>query len=137
MNFSLHPQLAADTINVGHLSLSQVLLMNDARFPWIILVPQRENVSEIIDLTPDDQATLFQEMAAASHALRTEFNPDKLNIGSLGNIVPQLHVHVVARFAQDPAWPGPVWGAGQAKTYKESEATARSASIAKALNIAA
>ncbi len=95
--------------------------MNDRRFPWLILVPEREAVREIHELSPADRATLVEEIARAGEALDRLFHPDKLNVGALGNVVPQLHVHVVARAAGDPAWPGPVWGSGAAVPYSEEE----------------
>jgi diadenosine tetraphosphate (Ap4A) HIT family hydrolase len=120
-SFDLHPMLARDTAEVTRLPLCRVLLMKDRRFPWLILVPERQSVREISDLAPADRAALIEEIAQASDALARLFQPDKLNVGALGNVVPQLHVHVVARFATDPAWPGPVWGSGAALPYGEGE----------------
>jgi diadenosine tetraphosphate (Ap4A) HIT family hydrolase len=119
--FVLHPTLACDTVEVARLPLCRVLLMRDRRFPWLILVPERESAREIHELSPGDRAALIEEIARAGEALSRLFQPDKLNVGALGNVVPQLHVHVVARFAADPAWPGPVWGSGTAEPYPESE----------------
>jgi diadenosine tetraphosphate (Ap4A) HIT family hydrolase len=118
---TLHPTLARDTVEVARLPLCRVLLMNDRRFPWLILVPERESVREIHELSPADRAVLIEEIAQAGEALARTCHPDKLNTGALGNIVPQLHVHVVARTAADAAWPGPVWGSGPAVPYGESE----------------
>lgn len=118
--FDLHPRLAADTLPVVELGLSRLLLMNDRAFPWLVLVPRRDGASELVDLSPEDQMQLLREIAAASHALRRVVRPDKLNIGMLGNLVAQLHVHVVGRFRQDRAWPGPVWGSGPAVPYDEA-----------------
>jgi diadenosine tetraphosphate (Ap4A) HIT family hydrolase len=115
--FSLDPQLDADTMPLGRLPLSRVLLMNDARYPWLILVPEKPDLAEIIDLSEPDQQQLMREIAAASQALKALFNPDKLNVGALGNRVRQLHIHVIARFVSDAAWAGPVWGVGQAQPY--------------------
>jgi diadenosine tetraphosphate (Ap4A) HIT family hydrolase len=95
--------------------------MRDRRFPWLILVPEREGVREILELPPADRSALIEEIAQASGALMRLFLPDKLNVGALGNLVPQLHVHVVARFTTDPAWPGPVWGSGPAIPYGRDE----------------
>ncbi len=117
MNFSLHPQLAADTIPVCELSLCSVLLMNDARFPWLILVPRQEGLAEIGDLGASERGTLMEEIALASEVLRGVAPCDKLNVGSLGNVVRQLHIHVVARVEGDAVWPSPVWGTGPAKPY--------------------
>ena len=121
MPFTLHPTLARDTIEVTRLPLCHVLLMNDRRFPWLILVPERDPVREIHQLSPADRAALIEEIALGSGALERLFHPDKLNVGALGNVVPQLHVHVVARAVGDPAWPGPVWGSGAAVPYSEGE----------------
>ena len=119
--FALHPTLARDTVEVTRLSLCRVLLMKDRRFPWLILVPEREAVREIHELPPEERAELIEEIARASQVLQRLFHPDKLNVGALGNVVPQLHVHVVARFRTDPAWPGPMWGSGTAEAYPEEE----------------
>lgn len=115
--FVLDSRLAADTVALGATALSRVLLMNDARFPWLILVPARDGLREIVDLPAEDRVQLMEDVAAASRALMAVARPDKLNVGALGNIVGQLHVHVVARRAGDAAWPGPVWGAGTAVPY--------------------
>lgn len=119
--FTLHSTLARDTVEVARLPLCRALLMNDRRFPWLILVPEREAVREIHELSPADRTALIEEISRTSEALERLFQPDKLNVGALGNIVPQLHVHVVARAAGDPAWPGPVWGSGTAVPYEERE----------------
>jgi|SRR6185369_6311980 len=121
MSFDLDPVLERDTVPVTSLALCRVLLMRDRRFPWLILVPERDGVREIVELAPDDRGTLIEEIALASEALMRLVQPDKLNVGALGNVVPQLHVHVVARFAADPAWPGPVWGSGAAVPYARQE----------------
>jgi diadenosine tetraphosphate (Ap4A) HIT family hydrolase len=116
-HFALDPQLKADTYSLGRLKLCRVLMLNDARYPWLVLVPEKADLVEIIDLEDADQQQLMREIASASRALQTLFNPDKLNVGALGNRVRQLHVHVMARFVSDEAWPGPVWGVGQAQSY--------------------
>lgn len=115
--FELHPRLAADTVEVCRLPLSRVLLMDDARFPWLILVPERTGARELHRLDPADRARLMDEIVRASTALEALFSPDKLNVGALGNLVPQLHVHVIARRVGDAAWPGPVWGHGSREPY--------------------
>jgi diadenosine tetraphosphate (Ap4A) HIT family hydrolase len=117
MPFTLHPTLARDTVEVVRWPLCRVLLMNDRRFPWLILVPEREAVREIHELPAADRVALIEEIAQASEALVRLVRPDKVNVGALGNIVPQLHVHVIARFSSDPAWPGSVWGSGSAVPY--------------------
>ncbi|AWN40402.1 HIT domain-containing protein [Methylobacterium durans] len=115
--FTLDPRLAADTVPVGDLALSSVLLMDDARFPWLILVPRREGASEITDLGADDSSLLWEEIRLAMGVMQALSRPDKVNVAALGNVVAQLHVHVVGRFRSDPAWPGPVWGQGERKPY--------------------
>ncbi|HEX6899705.1 MAG TPA: HIT family protein [Thermoanaerobaculia bacterium] len=133
MPFALHPTLARDTVEIARLPLCRVLLMNDRRFPWLILVPEREAAREIHGLPPEDRARLVEEIAAAGETLERLFRPDKLNVGALGNIVPQLHVHVVARFASDAAWPGPVWGSGAAAPYTQDELEELRGRLASAL----
>ncbi|WP_329742990.1 HIT family protein [Dyella sp. A6] len=113
-SFTLDPRLQADTHGVATLSLCDVLLMDDDRFPWLILVPRTPGCAEVSDLPVADQARLWHEVAIATAALRAVVSCDKINLGALGNIVRQLHVHVVARREGDAAWPGPVWGSGQA-----------------------
>src|SRR5499433_1478864 len=108
--WSLHPQLARDTIPLGDLPLSRVLIVNDANWPWLLLVPRRTGVSEIIELDEVEQAQLMTEIARTARALKAVTQCDKLNIAALGNVVPQLHVHVIARRVGDAAWPRPVWG---------------------------
>ncbi|MGA2892909.1 MAG: HIT family protein [Xanthobacteraceae bacterium] len=112
--WSLHPQLENDTAPVGDLALSRVLSINDADYPWLILVPRRSGVTEIIDLG-DDAAQLMTEVASASRVLKRLTQCDKLNIAAIGNVVPQLHVHIVARRRDDPLWPKPVWGFGPSR----------------------
>ena len=118
-SFQLHPQLAADAIRIGHLPLSMLLLLNDARYPWFILVPRRVGITEVFELEPDDQRQLWQESARLSRFIKQAFHADKLNIAALGNLVPQLHLHHIARYRSDPAWPGPVWGHSAAQPYEK------------------
>jgi diadenosine tetraphosphate (Ap4A) HIT family hydrolase len=118
--FELDPRLQSDTHVLGELPLARVLLVDDARFPWLILVPRRANASEVFDLTAEDYLALMQEVRAAAVAMELLFNPDKINVAALGNVVPQLHVHVVARFITDAAWPRPVFGAGAAEPYSDA-----------------
>jgi len=115
--WSLHPQLAADTVPVCELALSRLLVMKDANFPWLILVPRRARVSEIIDLGAE-QSMLMDELALVSRALKDETRCDKLNVAAIGNVVPQLHIHIVARRKDDAAWPKPVWGAVPRRAYE-------------------
>ncbi|MBX3533817.1 MAG: HIT domain-containing protein [Xanthobacteraceae bacterium] len=116
---SLDPRLAADSIAIGKLALCEVRLQDDARFPWLVLVPQRENVSELFELAEPDQAAAMEEIARVSAALRAVTQCLKINVGALGNIVRQLHIHIVARNEGDAAWPGPVWGAGTRVPYDD------------------
>lgn len=118
--FHLAPELKRDTLALGELPLCRILLMNDKHFPWIILVPRRAGASEMFDLCDRDQHQLMREIAATGRALQTVYQPTKVNIGALGNIVRQLHIHVIARFEGDAAWPGPVWGALKAQAYPGS-----------------
>ena len=119
-NWSLHPQLARDSLAVGDLALSRLLLMNDANYPWLILVPRRPGLTEIIDLGPEE-AQLMAEISQVARALKAVTSCDKLNVAALGNQVPQLHVHVIARRRNDAAWPRPVWGAAAPRAYEEAE----------------
>ena len=122
MSFSLDPRILADTLPVTELALSRVLLMNDARYPWLVLVPRRADLVEIVDLARDEQLTLMDEIARVSEILRAEPGVEKINVAALGNIVRQLHVHVLGRRAGDPAWPRPVWGFGKALRYADDAA---------------
>lgn len=115
--WQLHPQLADDTHPVAHLALSELRLMDDANHPWLILVPRVPGATELVDLQPAQQAALMEEIALASRALQSRFKPHKLNVAALGNLVPQLHIHVIARFENDIAWPRPVWGMATAQAY--------------------
>lgn len=119
--WSLHPQLARDTAPLGDLPLSRVLLMDDADYPWLILVPRRAGLRDIIDLDAAGQGELMAEIARASAALRHVTHCDKLNVAALGNVVAQLHIHVIARFRSDPRWPRPVWGPGPRRAYAPAE----------------
>jgi diadenosine tetraphosphate (Ap4A) HIT family hydrolase len=123
-DFTLDPRLAADTIPLGDLALSSVLLMNDSRFPWLILVPRRDGMSELTDLAEADAAALMDEIRLATHVVLELAKPDKVNVGALGNVVAQLHVHVIGRYRSDPAWPGPVWGFGMRQPYPDHAAAA-------------
>lgn len=126
--FQLDPRLAADTFPLASLALCEALLMNDARFPWVILVPRAAGAAEIIDLDERERAALWGEIAAVSTALKAATGCDKLNVAALGNNVRQLHVHIIARFTTDAAWPRPVWGIGAALPY---DAPAREALLAR------
>jgi len=133
--FELDERLANGTALVGDLPLSLVLLMDDQRFPWAILVPRRKGLVELHDLSAADRRTLADEAAAVSAALQKLTGAEKMNVAALGNMVRQLHVHVVARFAADDAWPRPVWGVGAAVPYAEGEAAACAAALKSALGV--
>ncbi len=123
--FELHPQLRKDTLSVCDLSLCQVLLMNDARYPWVILVPKVADVREIWGLSPDQQTQLWTEVSRCAERLKELTRADKMNVATLGNMVPQLHIHVIARTADDAVWPAPVWGRGEAQPYATLAAVRR------------
>jgi len=124
MTFQLDSRLAADTIPIGDLALSSVLLLNDARFPWFILVPRIEGASEITGLSDEQAIQAMQEIRIATRVMMELSKPDKVNVGALGNMVAQLHIHVIGRFRSDPAWPGPAWGHGTKAPYPDHAATA-------------
>ena len=124
-NFIIDPRLEADSVFVADGPLSQVRLMDDSRFPWLLLIPRVASASEWIDLDGGQQRLLLAEINQLSQLLRTEPGVSKLNIGALGNIVRQLHVHLVGRHEGDPAWPGPVWGSGAARSYAAEQLSAR------------
>ncbi|MBL8658984.1 MAG: HIT domain-containing protein [Rhodospirillales bacterium] len=135
--FVLDPRLAADCMTLGHFALSRLLLMNDATYPWLILVPERPDAREIFDLDAADQLALATETALVARTLKTLCTADKINVAALGNVVSQLHVHVIARFASDPAWPAPVWGRTPPRPYAPDAAESMRARIAAALDAAA
>lgn len=127
--FELHPQLAADSLAVCDLGLSAVRLINDSNFPWLLLVPRRPALVDLTDLAPEDRLVLMGEIGQACDALKALGPCDKLNVASLGNQVPQLHVHVIARLKGDAAWPKPVWGVMPATPYSPMEANRLTATI--------
>jgi diadenosine tetraphosphate (Ap4A) HIT family hydrolase len=132
--FALDPRIKNETIVIGDAALSRVLLMNDARFPWVILVPRRAALVELMDLTAPERALLIEEIAAVSTALSRRPGVDKINVGALGNVVRQLHIHVVARALGDEAWPGPVWGAGERRLYSADASEKLARETAEALH---
>lgn len=132
-SFDLHPQLAADGLFLADWPLCRVLRMNDRTYPWLILVPRVPGAREIIDLTDADQQTLMREIARAGTAVKKLRHPHKLNIAALGNMVAQLHVHVIGRFETDPAWPKPVWGVAPANPFPPLEAEMEVAAWQEAL----
>lgn len=134
MIFELDQRLQNDSFLVCKLSLSQVRLINDRQFIWCVLIPEINNVTEIIDLNEAQQAELWQESAMLSRALKKGFNPDKLNVAAIGNIVSQLHVHHLCRFKLDIAWPAPVWGRQPMLGYEENKQAVLSEKISALLN---
>ena len=135
-DWSPHTQLAQETVPVGDLPLARVLLANDANYPWLILVPRLPGLVELIDLEENAQVQLLGEIAAAARALKTITACDKLNIAALGNQVPQLHVHVIARRRTDAAWPKPVWGAAAPAAYIPAVRDGLVGALRRALQIA-
>lgn len=113
----IHPVLTKDCFEIARLPLCHLLLMNDSQYPWCILVPGHENITEIYQLAAEDQRQLMQESSSLGECMMRLFSGHKLNIGVLGNIVPQLHVHHIVRYKNDPAWPGPVWGNSAPRPY--------------------
>ncbi len=132
--FTLDARLAADCLVLGRFALSRLLLMNDANYPWLILVPERAGASEVFDLAAEDRRALAAETALAGRMLKDLSGADKINIAALGNIVAQLHVHVIARFLTDPAWPSPVWGRVPVRAYTAEEAAIMGTSIIASLD---
>ena len=120
-DFTLHPKLAEDCAQVMSLDVCEVLLMNDSRFPWLILVPKRANLRDFHEIAPDDRNALFDEIDRCSRLLAKLPGITKINVAALGNQVPQLHVHVIGRSIYDDAWPGPVWGVGTIVPYGRDE----------------
>lgn len=127
--FQLHPNLIRDCFEVGRFALSRVLLMNDSQFPWLILVPQRNDITEIVQLTAEDRQQLMIESGWLAESLVELYKPDKLNIAAIGNLVPQLHLHHVARYRSDIAWPAPIWGKFPTIAYSEQEAETQTARL--------
>ena len=119
-DFELDPRLEADSLAVMDLNLCTLRLMNDQRFPWLLLIPRRAGKEEVLDLVEQDQQQLWNEVRQVARVLQSVFAPTKLNIAALGNQVRQLHVHVIARFSEDAAWPDPVWGVGRPEPYGNS-----------------
>lgn len=120
-SFTLHPRLQADTVVLAELPLSLLLLMNDARYPWFVLVPRRWDIQEIYQLDEPDRQQLLRESCQLGAAAMETFGGDKLNVAALGNLVPQLHLHHVVRYRDDPSWPVPVWGRGEPIPYTQAQ----------------
>ena len=118
--FVLSPQLAMDTVTLGQFPLSLVLLSKDANYPWCILVPQRQHIREMHQLGRDDRVQLLEESCVLAEVMEGLFHPVKMNVAALGNVVPQLHIHHIARFDDDPSWPKPIWGVVEAKACSDT-----------------
>jgi len=134
--FNLHPRLASDCHPLGDLSLSTVLLLNDSRYPWVILVPRRPDIREIYQLAAADREILLEESCRVGQFMMKAFRGEKLNVGALGNLVPQLHLHQVVRNSTDPAWPGPVWGHSTAVPYGREMLVERTRILREGLSLA-
>ena len=133
--FDLHPRLASDCHLVGDLGLCRVLLLDDVRYPWVVLVPRRTGIREIYELDSADRETLLRESCLTGKFMMQAFAGEKLNIGALGNLVPQLHLHHIVRNTADPAWPGPVWGHSAAEPYPDDLLAERIKCLREGLSI--
>ncbi|MEC8501399.1 MAG: HIT family protein [Pseudomonadota bacterium] len=133
MPFQLHSQLAADTHYITAVENCQVLLMNDARFPWLVLVPMENDIRELYELSKPAQEQTYRAMLYTAELLAEHTHADKMNVAALGNQVPQLHIHIIARYTKDAAWPGPVWGVGQAEPYRATDAKTKVQELADLL----
>lgn len=133
--FNLHPRLASDCHLLGELALCRVLLLDDARYPWVVLVPRRSGIREIYELNSEDRDALLRESCLTGEFMMQAFAGEKLNIGALGNLVPQLHLHHVVRHAADLAWPGPVWGHSAAEPYARDLLAERVACLREGLSL--
>lgn len=134
-HFAVHPRLVQDTLFVVDLTLSRVLLMDDERFPWLILVPRIPAIQELFELKESSKTQLWTEITILSKLLKTMMSADKINIATLGNQVPQLHIHIIARYKQDEAWPAPVWGFSTPKPYPEKKAASLLEQLMKEIKI--
>ena len=132
-DWQLHAQLAADTHPLAQFALCELRLMDDSNYPWLVLVPRVAEAQELLDLRGTERHLLSDEIDSAARALRTVFRPRKLNVAALGNVVPQLHVHVIARFEEDPAWPAPVWGRVAARPHTPEQLVERITRLQDAL----
>ena len=140
MNFVIDPAFSASSHRIGVLDLCEIRLQDDARWPWVLLVPRTPGLVEIEDLKPRDRAQLTEEIICGGAGVRAigqalGMEVDKLNVGALGNITPQLHVHVIGRNRQDPAWPGPAWGYGTGEAYDEKARATAIRAVKDALRI--
>lgn len=131
MSFTLHPDLQRDGIEIGKFTLCRVLLINDSNYPWFVLVPAKDGLRDTIDLSHEDYALLWQESRDFSQGIMDAFKGEKLNIAALGNMTPQLHIHHIVRFTDDPAWPGPIWGKIPLKPYTDNRIQSIKGSLMK------
>ena len=131
--FEIAHSLAGQTVFIADLGLSRLLLKNDRNYPWVILVPRRENITEIFDLDLDERTLLIEEISTTSALMKKMFNGDKMNVAAQGNVDPQHHVHIIVRRKNDKAWPKPVWGAAPEAPYTEEECKTLAARIAAAV----
>jgi len=131
--FELYPVLENDSVLIGRFGLCQIRLINDSNYPWVLLVPEREGITEIHQLSIEDRSLLAEESAFLSAILADLFEADKMNIATIGNMVPQLHVHHIVRYKTDPAWPAPIWGKLPMKSYSDEALEATADKIAAAL----
>jgi diadenosine tetraphosphate (Ap4A) HIT family hydrolase len=130
-DFAVHPVITGLTVKLADWPLSRLFLYNDSRYQWGLLVPRRDGVVEMCDLSPGDQKQLMAEIVQLSELIRPLPGVEKLNVGNLGNLVPQLHVHVIGRFRGDPAWPGPVWGHSDPKPWPDPSQAPLSLAVRK------
>lgn len=133
--FKLDDRLANDTIELGSIGFNKVLLSKDSNYPWIILVPSINDLTEIHELTEDKQIELMQTITKLSAKLKETFGADKINVGALGNVVKQLHIHIVVRYEEDIAWPGPIWGKHPSKAYAQEDLTILAAGLKSVLEL--
>lgn len=133
MSFALHPDLIRDTVEVTRLPLCRVGLMNDATYPWLVLSPMLPGLRDLHDVPPEHAPTVMAEIGRAARALQRLYTTDKINVAALGNVTPQLHIHVIARSAGDPAWPKPIWGIVPIKPYAADKLSDTVAKIRQAL----
>lgn len=134
-DFEVHLQLLNDSAVVGDANLCRVLLMNDARFPWLILVPRIDGLRDFHEIPPEHHSALFSEIESASLITQRLISADKINVAALGNQVPQLHIHIIGRLTSDAAWPGPVWGVGEPMPYKDEERSERIQLVSDAMDL--
>ena len=122
MTIALHPEFIKNCLPINNLGVCRVFLQNNSNFPWLLLIPMRENITELFDLTIEDYEQVMNEVRAVTKHFAVYTGADKMNVSTLGNVVPQLHIHIIARFKNDPAWPNPVWNALPAKPYAQDKA---------------